>query len=91
MTELLYLQDAYLTTCQTRVERVSELGIVLEQTIFYPPVQFFPVGPDGFRRVLACYQLIDFFSDRFLVDRVLHVKIEPASSFTDGATGDAVG
>ncbi len=36
MTELLYLQDAYLTTCQTRVERVSELGIVLEQTIFYP-------------------------------------------------------
>jgi misacylated tRNA(Ala) deacylase len=36
MTEMLYLQDAYLKTCQTRVERVSDLGIVLEQTVFYP-------------------------------------------------------
>ena len=36
MTELLYLQDAYLKTCQTKVVRVSEQGIELEQTVFYP-------------------------------------------------------
>ena len=36
MTELLYLQDAYRKTCRTRVERASKLGIVLEQTVFYP-------------------------------------------------------
>jgi misacylated tRNA(Ala) deacylase len=36
MTELLYLQDAYLKTFQAKVVRTSEDGVVLNQTAFYP-------------------------------------------------------
>lgn len=36
MTEMLYLQDAYLKNCQAKVIQVSEQGIVLDQTVFYP-------------------------------------------------------
>ena len=36
MTEMLYLQDAYLKNCKAKVIEVSEQGIVLDQTVFYP-------------------------------------------------------
>ena len=36
MTEMLYLQDAYLKNCHAKVIQVSEQGIVLDQTVFYP-------------------------------------------------------
>jgi len=36
MTEELYYQDAYLRTFPAVVERVGELGVVLDRTAFYP-------------------------------------------------------
>lgn len=36
MTEELFYQDAYLRTFQAVVERVGELGVVLDRTAFYP-------------------------------------------------------
>ena len=36
MTEELFRQDAYLRDCEARVVGVSELGIVLDRTVFYP-------------------------------------------------------
>ena len=36
MTEELFRQDAYLGDCEARVVGVSELGIVLDRTVFYP-------------------------------------------------------
>lgn len=36
MTDLLYLQDAYLREFDARVTDVSELGVALDQTAFYP-------------------------------------------------------
>lgn len=36
MTQDLFRQDAYLTTCPARVTAVTDQGIVLNQTVFYP-------------------------------------------------------
>jgi len=36
MTELLYLNDSYLTECQTEILHVDEIGIQLRETPFYP-------------------------------------------------------
>ena len=36
MTKALYLEDAYVKTFQASVEQVGELGIVLNQSAFYP-------------------------------------------------------
>ena len=36
MTQDLFRQDAYLTTCSARVTAITEQGIVLDQTVFYP-------------------------------------------------------
>jgi misacylated tRNA(Ala) deacylase len=36
MTEELFRQDAYLTSCEAKVTAVSEGGIVLDRTVFYP-------------------------------------------------------
>ena len=35
-TELLFRDDAYLQSCEARVLSASELGIVLDRTVFYP-------------------------------------------------------
>jgi misacylated tRNA(Ala) deacylase len=36
VTELLFYQDPYLTTCEAQIVRVDDGGIVLDRTIFYP-------------------------------------------------------
>ncbi|MEZ5704327.1 MAG: alanyl-tRNA editing protein [Burkholderiaceae bacterium] len=36
MTQALFHQDAYLTECAARVNAVTEAGLVLDQTVFYP-------------------------------------------------------
>jgi misacylated tRNA(Ala) deacylase len=36
MTQDLFRQDAYLTECTATVTAVTELGIVLDRTVFYP-------------------------------------------------------
>ncbi|MEN9223269.1 MAG: alanyl-tRNA editing protein [Thermostichus sp. BF3_bins_97] len=36
MTEELFRADAYLTTCQAQVTALSETGILLDRTVFYP-------------------------------------------------------
>jgi len=36
MTEALFQQDAYLTTCPARVTEAGDDGIVLDRTVFYP-------------------------------------------------------
>jgi misacylated tRNA(Ala) deacylase len=35
-TELLFRDDAYLRSCEARVLSASELGVVLDRTVFYP-------------------------------------------------------
>ena len=36
MTQALFHQDAYLTECAARVTAVTEAGLILDQTVFYP-------------------------------------------------------
>jgi misacylated tRNA(Ala) deacylase len=36
MTEMLYLQDAYQKECQAEITAVSNDGIILDRTVFYP-------------------------------------------------------
>ncbi len=36
MTELLFHEDAYCTSCDARVVAVTEEGIVTDRTVFYP-------------------------------------------------------
>lgn len=36
MTEALYLEDSYLTTCEAQVTKVDGEKVVLDRTIFYP-------------------------------------------------------
>lgn len=86
MTELLYLQDAYRKTCRTRVERVSELEIVLEQTVFYPRGGGQP-GDTGIIK-LASGRLLPITDTIYGPAReALHV---PAAGHELPAEGDAV-
>ena len=36
MTQTLFREDAYLTECAATVTAISEQGIVLDRTVFYP-------------------------------------------------------
>ena len=36
MTELLFRDDAYLTSCEAEVTKVGPEGIQLDRTVFYP-------------------------------------------------------
>ncbi len=36
MTQALFRTDAYLTECSATVTAVTEQGVVLDQTVFYP-------------------------------------------------------
>ena len=36
MTRELFREDAYLKTCQARIEQADSSGVVLDQTVFYP-------------------------------------------------------
>lgn len=35
-TEALFRQDAYLRTCEARITRIDDAGIMLDRTVFYP-------------------------------------------------------
>ncbi|MFA2535801.1 alanyl-tRNA editing protein [Pseudomonas chlororaphis] len=35
-TESLFAQDAYLQSCEARIEQVNDIGILLDRTVFYP-------------------------------------------------------
>jgi misacylated tRNA(Ala) deacylase len=87
MTQLLFRDDAYLRSCSARVAQISERGILLDRTIFYPQGGGQPgdsgalILADGRRVAIADTRKGDGPED------VLHI---PAPGGALPAVGDAV-
>lgn len=87
MTEELFREDSYLTSCEATVTAVDGMGIVLDRTVFYPAGGGQP-GDQGNLRTLdgRTVAIVDTIKDR---DSGRHLHV-PADDVPALAVGDAV-
>lgn len=86
MTDELFRNDSYLRSCEAAVTGVSDRGVVLDRTVFYPVGG----GQPGDRGTLtladgSMLEVVDTYKDRETGDHV-HVLAEGVSAPEAGAT-----
>jgi len=88
MTEALFQQDAYLTTCPARVIEAGDDGIVLDRTVFYPTGGGQP-GDRGWLRFDGQQVVIETTRYRRDDGAIIHVPAQGAALLPAGTEVEA--
>ena len=82
MTERLYTQDAYRRYCPARVEAITERGVILDATVFYPVGGGQPGDTGQLRWDDGSAAVVDTVADT--EGRIVHVLAEGATAPAPG-------
>ena len=82
MTERLYTQDAYRRYCPARVEEITERGVILDATVFYPVGGGQPGDTGQLRWDDGSAAVVDTVADT--EGRIVHVLAEGATAPAPG-------
>ena len=70
MTAELFRNDSYLKSCNSKIIKIEDDGIILDQTIFYPEAGGQP-GDKG--KILIGNEQIDVLDTRYVNNEIIHV------------------